>query len=822
MTISSTPMVRWRMAPVLVPACFALLLHGCTPSPSDPPAISLVRAFDSAAVTDSPTVPAQFDALVLGFGEDATIPEPEDAGSRRGWKAMHDVAALRLQDGKLRGRMTGEDALFYVGIPEDTFPDDLLGAVEIDINVSAGRQIGVFLFRDAEFDEEFETEFFQFLDETDGQADFVVDIEPGEAQTVRLTESDSPRARSEPLGPTRNFGIIVFGGEGGEFELEAVRFESRTQVLAQIPAGFGWHGLGSIYRETVVTRSPERVTWTVDLGDHPWLDLVIGSPEAHPATYHVEVRADGTDPVQFARTLTAKDLWNPITLDLGVMAGRSAEIEFRLETEEPGRIGFWGNPAIRHRGAVPAVEAPSPARAALSDAGAPRGVIVMLADTLRPDHLDAWGYQERVTAPNLSRLLSQGTRFDDNISQGTWTKIAVPAVLTSLYASTHGIVDVPDRLPASVTTMAEAFRESGYATWHSSSVLFSGRNSNLQQGVEVLHEKSSVTDGGDYPSKTARTYVSRLIDWLEVHRDQPFFVFLHVFDPHSPFRPREPYDRRWLDEAALAQHETDLEAVDEVVEIFHDLPTAEELEKAEVDADRFIAAEKAWYDASIRAMDVEIQRLFERLGEWGLADDTLFAFVADHGEEFLEHGRSWHGHSVYGEMINVPMAMRWPGVVPEGLVVERPTQSIDLMPTLLELARVEIPEQAQGRSLVPLLADPSGFAERWPVFSERKNPSSEDTEGSPDAYTVIHEGWKLIWNVIVRDDRPEFELFDHEADPLNLTNLAEEQPERVERLKRLIEGWKTEVEAARVSDEGLEEELSPEELRELRALGYIN
>jgi len=180
---------------------------------------------------------------------------------------------------------------------------------------------------------------------------------------------------------------------------------------------------------------------------------------------------------------------------------------------------------------------------------------------------------------------------------------------------------------------------------------------------------------------------------------------------------------------------------------------------------------------------------------------------------------------VYGEMINVPMWLRWPRVVPAGRVVEHTTQSIDLMPTLLELAQLPIPEQAQGRSLVPLLAgdDPAGFGwEGGAVFSERKDPPGEDEEGSPDAYTVILDGWKLIWNVERRDERPELELFDHRNDPLNLKDVAEAHPERVAELRSLIESWREDAEAGRVSDEDLEQSLSPEELEELRSLGYVD
>ncbi len=108
------------------------------------------------------------------------------------------------------------------------------------------------------------------------------------------------------------------------------------------------------------------------------------------------------------------------------------------------------------------------------------------------------------------------------------------------------------------------------------------------------------------------------------------------------------------------------------------------------------------------------------------------------------------------------------------------------------------------------------------MFSERLDPPGESDENAPDAFAVVHDGWKLIWNEKARDGRPEFELFNHREDPLNAINLAEQHPQRVEQLKRLIDGWRTQAESVRVSDEGLEETLSAEEIRELKALGYLN
>jgi arylsulfatase A-like enzyme len=539
----------------------------------------------------------------------------------------------------------------------------------------------------------------------------------------------------------------------------------------------------------------------------------------------VEAASPGRPSIIRERTVTAGDRWETFAVDLDEFAGGQVDLTLSLRSDEDGHIGFWGAPAIRHRGAEPDLIEPTAVRAALGPVEAPRGVIVIVADTLRSDHLDAWGY-ERPTAPNIAALAAEGTRFADNISQGAWTKVAVPSLLTSLYASSHGIYDIPHKVPASVTTLAEAFRNAGYATFHTSSVMFSGKNSNLHQGVEVLHERESIDDLGDYRSKTSRTYVDRLLPWLDDHAEQPFFVFLHVFDPHSPFRPMHPHDGRWLDGQGIAEHEQHLEKVKEVVEVFHHLPSAEQLAEADVDSETFLTAEKAWYDGSIRAMDYELARLLERLDELGLRDDTLIAFVADHGEEFLEHGNHWHGHSAYGELVNVPMFVTWPGVVPEGLVVERTTQSIDLMPTLLELARVPVPESAQGMSLLPLLAspdDPSAMGwDRRAVFTERKNPPGEETEGTADSFAVIADGWKLIWNVVVRDDRPELELFDHVNDPLNISNVADHHPEVVADLRLQLEQWREMTEAQKVRPDGEGVDVSPEELEQLRALGYAN
>ena len=796
-----------------------LLVAGCSTPADSPPAISLVEDFAAVEVANSPDVRLDFPRLEWRFDGESPIRPKKDEGTTVGWFALNDVADLRVEDSLLKGR-AGEVPVVSVAVPEDVFPDDRLYAVEVKLRISKGAKLGVETFRREEIDTE---DLLKELRNT-GLASYMIDLKPGDdVATYTFTEAHATFSKMEAIGGVRHLALTFFEADGADFALESLRIIPRTEHLAEVPAGIGWHGLGGIFRETLVARAPERLSWRQKLGERPWLDLAVGTPDNHPITFRMEASSPGLEPLVRQRTVTEGNRWETLRLDLDDLAGREVELTLSLDSDEDGHIGFWGAPAIRHRGARPAVAEPVPARAALGGSEMPRGVILIVADTLRRDHLDAWGY-DRPTAPNLTALAATGTRFADNISQGSWTKIAVPSLLTSLYASSHGIYDIPHKIPSSVTTLSEAFRGAGYATFHTSSVTFSGKNSNLHQGVEVLHERESIDDLGEYRSKTSRTYIDRLLPWLEDHAEQPFFVFLHVFDPHSPFRPLHPHDQRWLDSDAIARHEGNLEEVKEIVEYFHHLPSEEHLAEAGIDSEIFLEAEKAWYDGSIRAMDYEVARLLERLEDLRLRDDTLIAFVSDHGEEFLEHGNHWHGHSAYGELVNVPMFVSWPGVVPEGLVVERTTQSIDLMPTLLELARVPVPEEAQGTSLLPLLAspgDPGAMGwDRRAVFTERKNPPFEETEGTPDAYAVIADGWKLIWNEVVRDDRPELELFDHVNDPLNLVNLANKHPDVVADLRLELDRWREMTAAEKVETE--DKELSDEELEQLRALGYVD
>ena len=470
-------------------------------------------------------------------------------------------------------------------------------------------------------------------------------------------------------------------------------------------------------------------------------------------------------------------------------------------------------------------------------APAPQGVILVVCDTLRKGHLNFNGY-ERATAPFLAELANQGTNFRDNVAQATWTKVSVPTILSGMNPLAHRVSDMRDRLPAAAVTLAESYREAGYATVGYSSVTFSGKFTNLHQGFEELHERTSIEESG---SKTARTYVDRLAEWLETHKDGPFFVFLHVFDPHSPFEPRRPYNGIWADPAQRDEHDKNVEKVKEFIKDDSDknrvMPMLDELKESRVDQEEFMAYNKGWYDGSIRGMDAEMARLMEKLEQIGVADRTLLAFTADHGEGFHEHGYMWHGQHIYGELTGVPLMFHGPAFVPGGLSFDETTRSIDIAPTLLELSHLPRPETIQGQSLVPLMAAaralPEGGSLReaaaangWepqPALSQKAEtkqsggPRPYDTE----AYAIVSEGWKLIHHTKPPEGTGEYELFNHAEDPLDLKDLSAGNPDKVKMLASLLEQERAKALEGALPEEASSENLSNEELQRLRSLGYI-
>ncbi len=796
------------------------LLGGCRgPGRSAPVSLRLVDLYKpelvSGRAADGPP-PARTEFRFDG------PPPPSDAKHRatRGWDALNGISGLAVRDGHLAGRATATPAILHLERTAGLEDHDLVHEIQVRMRASAGRNLS-FTFQRKE-----KLEVEPLLDAARSfVAEFVTPLVPGiemRTYTLRTTQSGVSADR------LRHLLLIPTDAPGATFEVESVRIVFRKEHLASVPSGIGWQGLSEIYRESIVTRSPETLRYTLRVPARARLELSVGTIEDDPVTFRATAQAvrgsKGRETLLLEKTVTRPHRWEEATVDLAPLFGQEVALTLSLASEKPGTIGFWGGPVVRT----------PPERPQSAKGGqAPQGVILVWADTLRRDHLGAYGYA-RPTSPVLDRLAGEGVLFRDCVGQASWTKVATPSLLTSLYPSSHGIRNFNDRLPASATTLAEVYREAGYATLSFSSILFTGRFTNLHQGFEEVHEGGSLPDRES--SKTAREYVDRLLPWLRAHRDLPFFVFLHVTDPHDPYRPNPPYDTMWGDPAHRDEHERQGKALLKIIadpllrNMGSPMPTREEILKAKMDPEAYVRQDRDWYDGSIRGMDVEIGRLVEGLRGLGLDQRTLLVFTGDHGEEFLEHGRMFHGQSVYGEMNNMSLIFWGPGVVARGLTVDQTVETVDVMPTLLDLSHLQAPKEAQGESLRALLEPPPGggvqAAGGWrarPAVSEKAITDDNDSPPPHDTESValISGGFKLIHNVKRHAGRAEFELFDHRRDPLDAKDLASEQPEVVARLTRELAAWRGRFGSFRLPAE-TSKDMSPEDLERLRALGYIH
>ena len=329
---------------------------------------------------------------------------------------------------------------------------------------------------------------------------------------------------------------------------------------------------------------------------------------------------------------------------------------------------------------------------ACSEARPPVGpnVLWICVDVLRADRLGAYGYP-RPTSPRLDQLAQDGARFERAYAQTSWTKPSVPSYLTSSYPVEHRVLEgstkdqagriVSDVLGEEWSTAAELFRDAG---WHTGAFVTNAQLRSFlgfDQGFDVYAEELG----------SAREINAELLEWID-DIDEPFFAYLHYIDVHWPYRP-EPEHL-----AHFPAPPTELDLVGPGAPSLLDRINAGRV--AVDDDDR--AALSAAYDGTVRQVDEAIAAVLEELARRGLADDTIVVVSSDHGEELFEHGTAGHGRSLRDTLVHVPLVLAGPGIAP-GRVVRTPVESIDILPTLLGLASLAVPERLRGRDFSALL-----------------------------------------------------------------------------------------------------------------------
>jgi choline-sulfatase len=438
----------------------------------------------------------------------------------------------------------------------------------------------------------------------------------------------------------------------------------------------------------------------------------------------------------------------------GGPAGASFAVDLGAFAKAPAAVSLAAEGgSVRLEGAALFTpSAPAPQRTKLSPA---RNLIVILIDTVRADHLKPFDDRARVVADQLGRTAAESAVFERAFAQENWTMPSTATVLTGLFPTTHQTKTETNKVPDSVQLASQHLRKLGFATAAFVANGYVSGKFGFERGWDQW--TNYVREGK--PNR-AQFVADDVIAWLERRqKDKRFFLYVHTIDPHVPYMPPREYRALYDDDPYAGP----VEATE----------TAKLLEKIKVGALRLNDRDKrrleALYDGEISYHDDHLARIFSALEGAGLLDDSLIVITSDHGEEFFDHGSVGHGHSMYEELLHVPLIIRLPGAAKgSGRRIDADVGTVDVLPTACEILGVPAPEETEGASLVPLLEGASRDA--WPraAFSEFLDGQRAARMGR---FKLIVRGSSTTLFDLAEDPRETRDLSD--ASPLALAMMRE-------------------------------------------------
>jgi len=591
--------------------------------------------------------------------------------------------------------------------------------------------------------------------------------------------------------PSRVFGEFE-RALSGDVGLDG-REESGRRFLPEASSLLRYDEIDKVSRRGLLLPAPASLSFPVVSWPSPELRVAVGLVDHafRRVGDRVERTVGGSDGAEFALEIESegktREIWRraarpgePVaeeSVDLSDWIGRAFTLRLRTEPGPSGDpsfdYGIWGDLRLVG-GAERRPERPH--------------VILVVIDTLRADGLGAYG-AGRPTSPRIDAwAASKATVFRDALATAPWTLPSVASILTGLTSRQHGVRARQDALAPDIPTIATRLAEAGYETRAVTGGAYLRPAFGLHRGFERYDSR-----------QWRRVPRDEALAWIETRgSERPFFLFFHTYYPHAPY----PFDEKFVDrdppyKGWLAGREvTYPEVIDPYNEGTLDLEASDR---------RYV---RALYDALVAEMDAFVGRFLERLEDLLEDEEFVVILTSDHGEEFFEHDQLGHGHSLFGELLRVPLLVRFPrgreGFAGE---VARPVSTLDVVPTLLEVAGLGRPEALAGRSLVGELPG------RRARFAE---------EPMHELLAVVLEDHALLLGRRrrVRGSFGPVQLFDRDRDPGERENLHERLPEKVGELTRILERFQERY--GPVGTEGRPSS-SPDSdiLRKLQELGYL-
>lgn len=396
-------------------------------------------------------------------------------------------------------------------------------------------------------------------------------------------------------------------------------------------------------------------------------------------------------------------------------------------------------------------------------------VILITIDTLRADHLGCYGYKG-VKTPNIDRFCKSGIKFDNCVTQVPLTLPSHTTILSGTYPFYHNVKDNGGFVvPSEVETIAEVLKRYGFTTGAVVGAYVLDGKWGLNQGFDFYYDNFDLSKykriSLSLVERRADEVIKHAINWLKKNKERRFFLWVHLYDPHTPYSPPPPFNKEYADHP---------------------------------------------YDGEIAFTDSQLGRFFDFLEKEKLSKKTFIILTADHGESLGEHGEETHGFFIYQSTVWVPLIIKAPVTGLSGKVVESRVGLVDIAPTILDFLGYPIPQQMQGKSLKSLLFHP-GKEFRQLLYTE-------------SFYPRLHFGWHelkaVFWKKYKYIDTRIPELYDLSIDPGEKDNLYLKKNQIAKRMKRMLQEFQSQWKVRGLNAQF--RNLDADTRAKLAALGYIS
>ena len=512
----------------------------------------------------------------------------------------------------------------------------------------------------------------------------------------------------------------------------------------------------------------------------------VSFPNASDAVLHILI-GDETSERAFTIERQNKLTREDTTFSLDEFSGQNVSITFAAE----------GGP-LSIQGA--ALLAPRAADHQRTDATAgPMNVVLIVIDTLRADRLRPFNRQTRVRAPTIDEIARHGIVFERAWSQASWTKPSVATLLTGLYPRNHAVQRHGTKLPETVPYAPQHLLHLGFNTAGFVANGYISGDFGFDRGWNFF-----VNYGSQKKQNRAEDVFHDASEWIEQHgKSQPFFLYLHTVDPHAPYSPPKAFERTYHKRPSGGVIEPDTTAY-----LLNQI-RQNKVALTEEDKQRL----ESLYDAEISYHDKHLAELIATIKKHGLMESTILIVTADHGEEMFDHGSVGHAHTLFEELIHVPLIMQLPRSIPKPTTrVTENVQLVDILPTICDILNVDWVENTDGKSLWPLMQ--GNFLSDYPRMSFADLPDKGlYAVRVGDVKAIFHRGSPTVFDLRT----PGVErVIDNQSNLVAHSILRDFLGLHLSRLSQTAPEPKLKVES---NGEGAA--MSPEIMLQLKSLGYI-